>query len=79
MTNIQTISYGVLGEANQIEINLMTFVLGEIPQVQVRITDGQKDFEFKFLTMPNDVYQAWGTNDQTVIDWVLNELELTEA
>ena len=79
MTTIQTISYGVLGEANQIEINLMSFVLGEIPQVQVRITNGEKDFEFKFLTMPNSVYQAWGTNDQTVIDWVLGELELTEA
>ncbi len=79
MTTIQTISYGVLGEANQIEINLMSFILGQIPQVQVRILNGEKTFEYKVLTMPNDVYQAWGTNDQTVIDWVLNELELTEA
>lgn len=79
MTNIETISYGVLGEANQIEINLMSFILGQIPQVQVRILNVEKTFEYKVLTMPNDVYQAWGTNDQTVIDWVLNELELTEA
>jgi len=79
MTNIQTISYGVLGEANKIEINIMSFLLGEIPQVQVRIMNEERTFEDKFLFMPNNIYQSWGTDDQVVIDWVLEELELTEA
>lgn len=79
MTNIQAISYGVLGEANQIEINLMSFILGEIPQVQVRIMNDEKTFEYKVLTMPDDVYQAWGTDDQIVIDWVLDELGFIEV
>jgi len=79
MTNIQTISYGVLGEANKIQINILFFVLGEIPQIQVSIMNNVRNFEDKVLTMPDSVYQAWGTDDQVVIDWVLNELELTEA
>ena len=79
MTNIQTISYGVLGEANKIQINVLFFVLGQIPQIQVSIMNDERNFEDKVLTMPNDVYQNWGTDDQVVIDWVLDELELTEA
>lgn len=79
MTTIQTISYGVLGEANQIEINVMPFVLGKIPQVQVLIMNDEKTFEEKFLTMPSNIYQTWGTDDQIIVDWVLDELGLIEA
>lgn len=79
MTNIQIISYGVLGEADKIEINIMSFILGEIPQVQVRIMNDERIFEDKFLTMPNNIYQSWGTDDQVVIDWVVDTLELTEV
>ena len=78
MTNIQTISYGVLGEADKIEVTIMPFVLGKIPQVQVLIMNNEKTFEDKLLTMPSGVYQSWGTDDQIVIDWVLGELELIE-
>lgn len=79
MANIQTISYGVLGEANKIEIHLLSFVLGQIPEVQAIIRNDEKIFEYKLLTMPNNVYQNWGTDDQIVIDWVLDELELVEV
>jgi len=79
MTNIQTISYGVLGEANKIQINILFFVLGQIPQVQVSVMNNERNFEDKLLTMPENVYQAWGTDDQVVIDWVLDELGLTEV
>lgn len=77
--NIEQISYGVLGNADQIEITIGSFSLGEIPRVIVSLKNSEKTLETKLLEMPEETYQNWGTDDQVVIDWVLDELNLTAA
>lgn len=76
--NIEQISYGVLGNADQIEITIGSFSLGEIPRVIVSFKNSEKTLETKVLEMPEETYQNWGTDDQVVVDFVLEELGLTE-
>lgn len=74
---IKSVSYGVLGNATQIDITILPFNLGLIPKVRVGIINDEKSFESKTLDMPTDVYENWGTDDSTIINWVCEELGLT--
>jgi hypothetical protein len=74
---IKSVSYGVLGNATQIDITILPFNLGLIPKVRVDIVNDEKSFESKTLDMPEDIYENWGTDDSTIINWVYEELGLT--
>ena len=75
--NIQEVSYGVLGEANQIEIRIHPFAIGEIPMVSVDIKNDEKTFETRTLEMPQNIYENWGTDDSVVVEWVAEAISVT--
>ena len=94
MTNIKTISFGFKGNANAIEIILEDYKLGIPPRLLVKFFDAQETegtdvnnepvtnyvyMHEEFLDMTEEVYENWGTDDQVVVDFVLETLELTEA
>lgn len=75
---IETVSYGVLGNADFITINVRPFFIGEeTASIVVTLENSEKSFETKILTLPTDVYEAWGTDDSVIINWVCEELGLT--
>jgi hypothetical protein len=76
--NIQTISYGAMGEANKMDITVIPFLLGsETTSLSVNIKNDEKIFESKKLDIPQDIYESWGTDDSIIIEWVCEELGLT--
>lgn len=54
-----------------VSLNSDAYVSGQI--------HNDKLFETFQLYMPSDVYNQWGTNDDFLIDWVLQELGLQRA
>lgn len=76
--NIQEVSYGVLGSATTIEVEVMNFVLGsESADVAVKLMDGANVLERKLVPLSQEVYQQWGTDDSVVLNYVVSELGLT--
>lgn len=75
---IETVSYGVLGNADFITISVRPFFIGEeTASLVVTLENDEKSFETKILTIPQEVYNKWGTDDSVIINWVCEALELT--
>ena len=92
MINIETTSFGYKGNANTISITITDYNLGFPPKILVKffnketienevtneVTENFAEMHEQFIPMTQEVYEAWGTDDQVVVDFVLEELGLTE-
>jgi hypothetical protein len=85
MVEIQSVIVPVLGTAKYINILAEQFPISPTNGINIKWelwSQGTKDFQpypseilmESILTMPQNVYDLWGTNDSYIIDWVLDQL-----
>jgi hypothetical protein len=79
--NIQpttSVSFPLDGEVNKIDINVNSF---ELFPSEVSVTwkvYGDTTFKTGIIILPQNVVDAWGTDDTIVKNYVLQQLGLTE-
>ena len=78
MIKIQPITIPTKGTANQINIVVGSITLPCDYGVSIfyKLMNEDNPLLEGALTMGESVYSQWGTDDNFVIDWVLNELNL---
>lgn len=75
---IEPVSYGVLGDADNITIEVMNYELGATSaSVAVRFNMGTTTLERRIVEIPAELYAQWGTDDSIIVDHVITTLQLT--
>lgn len=77
MTNVSIVP--VVKELTNLQILGINVSLNRDAIISVCITDGASLKEYYTLLMDTQTYEQWGTNDDFVINWTLDQLGLTKA
>lgn len=77
MTNVSIVP--VVKELTNLQILGINVSLNRDAIISVCITDGGSLKEHYTLLMDTQTYEQWGTNDDFVINWTLDQLGLTKA
>lgn len=75
MINIQPIEIPLFGTITQVEIIIPTFSLSDLNTVSIEIHLYINGQFFKKLDqpIPQNVYNSWGTDDNYLINWALEQ------